>query len=260
MQQDDDRLDPLPLEERHQRVDGVGLVVEVQIGGCLGSDDGGGGLQRHADDGDLDPGELLDRVWREDRVPGVLVRDVGREELEISALEPIAGEAPLDGVAAALLHACQLGGALVELVVADAVVVETHQVHRLDRWLVMEDGRDQGSGTDDVTGRHEHRVRVGGPQVAYVARQVFRAAGRGGADAAAGARRVGWPKLTVEIVESQDLDVGGPCPRILRPGWLRRGRGNRGQGGHARHSECCDRSQLPALHTNCLPGSHASRH
>ncbi len=259
VEQDDDRLDAFPLEERHQRVDRVRLVVEVEIGCRLGSDDGGGALQRHADDGDFDPGEVLDRVWREDRVPGVLVRDVGSEELEIGALEPIAGEAPLDGVAAALLHACQLVGAFVELVVADAVVVEAHQVHRLDRRLVVEDGRDQGSGTDEVTGGHEHRVRVRGSQVAYVARQVFGTARWRGADAAAGAHRVGRPELTVEVVQGQHLDLGVACPRIIWSRWPRRSPCHRGQGGHARHSEGCDCSQLPALHTKCLPRLPARR-
>ena len=100
----------------------------------------------------------------------------------------------------------ELGRPLVELVVADAVVVEADEVHGFDRGLVVEDG-----GTTawrrSVAGRHEQRVRDSWPASADVAGQVLGTAGRGGADAPAGAGRVGRSQLAVEIVEGQDLDV-----------------------------------------------------
>ena len=71
--------------------------------------------------------------------PVDLVGDVRREELEVGTLEAVAAEAAFDRMAATDLHPSQLGRAFVELVVADAVVVETHEVHGLDRRLVMED-------------------------------------------------------------------------------------------------------------------------
>ena len=58
----------------------------------------------------------------------------------------------------AVLHPQQLVNALVELVVADAVVVEAHQVERLDGRLVVEQRRQQRRRADEVAGRDEDRL------------------------------------------------------------------------------------------------------
>ena len=89
VEQDDDRLDPLPLEQRHEGVHRIGFVVEVDVGRGRRRHDVGRALQRHADDGDLDARELVDGERREDRLAGVLVGHVGGEELEVGALEPV---------------------------------------------------------------------------------------------------------------------------------------------------------------------------
>ena len=103
----------------------------------------------------LHAAEALDRVRREDRLAGRLVLHVGGEELEVGALERVAVLAAVDGMAAAVLHAQELGDALVELVVADAVEVEAEQVQRLDRRLVVEQRREERRGADEVAGRDD---------------------------------------------------------------------------------------------------------
>ena len=83
---------------------------------------------------------------------------VGSEELEVRAGEAVTVEVTVDGMRSAVGHPQQLLRPFVELVVAHAVDVETDEVHRLDRRLVMEQRRDQRRSTDEVTGRHEDRV------------------------------------------------------------------------------------------------------
>ena len=100
---------PCCLEQRDEGVDRIGLVVEVDVGGRRRRDDAGRALERHPDDADVDAREAVDRVRREDRLAGVLVGHVGGEELEVGAREAVAAEAALDGMAAAVLHAGQLG-------------------------------------------------------------------------------------------------------------------------------------------------------
>ena len=157
------------LQVRHERVHRLRLCGEVHRRDSGRDDDRRGLQRRHADDGDLHAVEMLDRVGREDRLARVLVRHVRGEEVERRAAERIAVLAPVDGVAAAVLHPQQLVDALVELVVPDTVVVELHQVERLDRRLVVEQRRDQRRRADQVTGRDEQRVRVRRPQLTDVA-------------------------------------------------------------------------------------------
>ena len=95
---------------------------------------------------------------------------------------------------------------LVELVVADAVVVELHEVERLDRRLVVERRRQQRRRADQVARRDEQRVRVLGAQRADVSRQVLDAAG---------VRRpirppepVGGSRLPWKSFQTQYLDLG----------------------------------------------------
>ena len=71
-------------------VDRLDLVVELQALDALGGDDVRGALQRHADEADLDALVLPDRVRLEDRLAGLLVRDVGGEVGEVGALELLA--------------------------------------------------------------------------------------------------------------------------------------------------------------------------
>ena len=117
-------------------------------------------------------------------------------------------------MAAAVLHAQQLIHALVELVVADAVVVELHEVERLDRRLVVEERRQQRRRADQVARRDEERVRVLGARRADVSRQVLDAAG---------VRRpirppepVGGSRLPWKSFRTQYLDLGR-LRLLLRP-------------------------------------------
>ena len=135
--------------------------------------------------------EVVDRVRREDGLAAILVGDVGGEEREVGAVVRVAVAAAIDRMAAvgsgrdvvadrpvAVGDAQQLVDALVELVVADAVVVEAHDVEGLDRRLVVEQRRQQRRRADQVTGRHEDRVRVGRLEVRDVGGEVLGATGR----------------------------------------------------------------------------------
>jgi hypothetical protein len=113
-------------------------------------------------------------------------------------------------VAAAVLHAQQLGDALVELVVADAGDVEAERVERLDARLVLEQAGEERRPADEVAGGDGQRVAVALAQVAQMRRQVLDAAGR---DRGAGAGHEGAVRarrrlqVTVVVVERQDLEV-----------------------------------------------------
>ena len=96
--------------------------------------------------------DLPDRPRGEDRLAGVLVDDVRGEVGEVGAEERVAVLAAVDRVAAAVLQPQQLVDTLVELVVADRGDVQSEQVQRLDRRLVMERGADQRCGADHVAG------------------------------------------------------------------------------------------------------------
>ena len=71
-------------------------------------------------------------------------RSEARQEFEIGADEGPAVQAAFNGMRAAVLHPPELGESLVELVVAHAVEVQPHQVHRLDGRFVVEEGGDEG--------------------------------------------------------------------------------------------------------------------
>jgi hypothetical protein len=79
------------------------------------------------------------------------------------------------------------------------------------RRLVVERGRQQRAGADEVAGRDDERVRVRGPHLADVRCQIGRAAGvdvraaRRGQDApgAAGGRL----EVAVEVVQAEQLDL-----------------------------------------------------
>lgn len=110
-------------------------------------------------------------------------------------------------MAAAVVDPQQLLGALVELVVADAGVVQASQAQCLDRRFVVEGGQQQRRGADEVTGGHGDRVVLLGlgAELVEVAVEVFHATGRDVADPSAGtARRL---EVAVEVVERQQLDL-----------------------------------------------------
>lgn len=211
----DDRLHALLVEDLGVLVDGLDLVVELQALDAVGGDDVGGALKGHADEPDLHAVVLPHPVGGEDRLAGLLVRHVRGEVGVVGALELLAVlETAVLGVTAAVLHARQLRGALVELVVADARDVEVELVHRLDGGLVVEEPRQQRAGPDQVAGRGGDAVRValpGGPQgrgevldaarvdlprgaVRQVLRDLARRAGRG-------------LQVAVEVVEGEQLHV-----------------------------------------------------
>ena len=122
--QHDDRLDVLRLQLGDERVDRVGLVVEFETLDAGRAHDDRRALEGQADEGDLGAVEVLDRVGREERLVRRGVDDVGGEEVEVGAAERRAVLAAVDRVAAAVRHAQEFGGALVELVVAHGVEVE----------------------------------------------------------------------------------------------------------------------------------------
>jgi hypothetical protein len=104
----------------------------------------------------------------------------------------------------AVLHAEQLRGALVELVVAHGVQVEADRVHCLDRRLVVEQAGQQRAGSDDIARRDHDRVLVGLLERAHMGGEVLGPAGVDGADPAT---RAGWRlDVAVEVVQRQDLD------------------------------------------------------
>ena len=175
-----DRLNVAVLEVADQRVRGVRLVEEVEPGDAGGADDVRRPFEGHADERHLRTVEVLDRVRREQRRARRLADDVGGEELEVRTTEAVAIEATVDWMAAAVLHPQELGGPLVELVVADGVEIESDRVHRLDRRLVVEQARQQGAGADQVTGRHDDRVAVRLLERLHVRRQVLGAASQRG--------------------------------------------------------------------------------
>jgi hypothetical protein len=115
-------------------------------------------------------------------------------------------------MAAAVLHAQQLGGALVELVVSDRPEVGVHQVRRdLDRLVVEQRARER-AGPDVVAGEDGRLVRaVLGLFVLHGLRQVRRATGELAVEVLAA--RIERP---VQVVERQDVHVRRLVPRRHR--------------------------------------------
>ena len=62
---------------------------------------------------------------------------------------------------APVLHAQQLGLALVELVIADGGDIKSHQRERLYRRLIVEQSGQKRARADEVAGRNEDRVATG---------------------------------------------------------------------------------------------------
>jgi hypothetical protein len=130
------------------------------------------------------------------------------ERLAVGHVPVALRAAPREGEVG-VLHAQQLVGALVELVVSDRVEIEPDLVHRLDCRFVVEERRQQRRGADEVTGREDQRVPVLGLPGPQVRGQVL-----GSAGGHARRRRVGGDRsgprgleVPVEVVEAEQLDL-----------------------------------------------------
>ncbi len=237
VEQHDDGLDALSLQLGHQGVGGLDLVEEVVALDAGGGHEGVGGLEGHADEADLDAVDLLDPV-RGQRGGAALVDHVGRQPLEVGAGVGLIGEvAAVDRVAAAVLHAQQLGDALVELVVADAGHVEVHGVERFDRRLVVEQAAEGGGTPDEVAGGHGQAVLLAGPQLVEFGRKELGATGGYTVDGSGG---VGL-EMAVVVVEGQQLQLDqqtGGVGGSLGIGVVVRRRRHRGDQRHQQR-ECC---------------------
>src|SRR5688572_14383272 len=91
--------------------------------------------------------------------------------------------------------------------VADCVEVEVHHVEGFDRRLIVEEGGDQGTGTDQITGRHENRSWIRRPVFADQRGQVSDATELG---RPLRGRRWYRLHLPVEVVQSQYLEIDYP--------------------------------------------------
>jgi len=158
---------------------------------------------------------------------------VGRTAITCQARNPITPASPsvVSVVASTVVQApaglqpLKLLVALVELVVAHGARLEAERVHGLDGRLVVERGRQQRRGPDDVTGGDRHGVALPGPGLAQVGGEVLHATGVGGHvghlaadqlvvghDAPAGAAR--RLEVPVEVVEGEDLEVERLVPGV----------------------------------------------
>jgi len=200
-------------QRRGQLVDRLDLVVEREARDAARRHDRRRLLQRHADEADAHAADRLDVVRGKQRLARRVDLHVGRQELELRTLErhrradlrALAGVG-VAGEAAAVLHAQQLGAAVVELVVADAVEVQAQQVHRLDGRLVVEQRRDQRARAKDVAGRDDQRVRVRGLRRRHIARHLVDAARRHRRRVDVRAERARRDEIAVEVVEGDQLD------------------------------------------------------
>ena len=86
------------------------------------------------------------------------VPEVGRDVLELGEVD----------------HLLEVVDSPVEVVVSERVDLEAHEIHRLDRRLFVEEARERRSRPVRVTSREGKRVRVRGPVVLEVRRQLGR--------------------------------------------------------------------------------------
>ena len=169
--QHDDGLDAAPAQLGHQRVDGVGLVAELEPGHAGGRDDGRRGLERHADEGHRHAVEALDAVGRQQRAAGGRLDHVGRQPLELRAVEAArrAEPRPLQlfgsGTPSVILQPpfCRRSSSAEPLSnswLPTALNSSADPVQRLDRRLVEEQRRDQRRRADEVARADHHVQRV----------------------------------------------------------------------------------------------------
>ena len=214
VQEHDDRLDALPLQLGDERVGGLGLVQEAPALDPGLSDERVGVLQRHADEADLHALDLLDPVRRKRRLAGGVVDGVRGEPLEVRSGVGRTGEVtPVDGMAATVLHAEELGDALVELVVADARHVEAHCVQRLDGRLVVEQARQERRAPDEVAGSDGEAVLLAGAELSQLRGEVLAAARERAGDVTRAGIRVRL-QVPVVVVEPEQLNLDQLTGRI----------------------------------------------
>ncbi len=245
VQQHDDRLDAAPLQTRHQPVGGLCLVEESVPGNAGRRNQRAGVFQRHADESDLHALDALDPIRRQGRA-ATAIQHVGSEPLEVRTGVRLVGEiAAVDRMAAAVLHAQQLGHSFVELVIADARHVEAQRVQRLDRRFVMKQPGECRRTPNQVASGNRQCMLVPHPQLSELGCKVL---GTTGGQAIDSPGRVGR-QMSVVIVESQQLQIdqesvvarGTPAVTqfgLLRPWSLQFGmRGALIGGSSARHNQ-----------------------
>ena len=233
--QQDDRVGAFGAQAGRQRVGGLGLVGEAVTRRPGGRDEDAGLLERHADEAQPDPAELAHRGAGKQRL-ALRVEHVGREVSEPCAFERVelAGLAQRVLAAAAVLHPPQLGGAAVELVVADRGETEPEAVQRDDRRFVEKVSRHERAGPDQIARGDGDRVVLAIAQLRQRGAEASRAAElllallAGGEP---GRRAGGVLDVAVEIVEPENLDRLDRC--------LSRRFRNRRAGGQPGEDEAC---------------------
>ena len=210
MDQHHDGLDAARLQFGQQRVDGVGLVPEFQVGDAGRRHQVRRALQGQADEAHGNAAELPDLVGRKHGLAGALLEGAGGQITKLGAAERMRSLAAVDRMTAAVLHPQQLVLALVEFVIADGSHREPHLVERFDGGLVVEHRRQKRAGADQVAGGDEDRVLVSLAQLPDRRRHVLGAAGLdrdlvglvgGIVDPDAARRRL---QISVEIVDGQN--------------------------------------------------------
>jgi hypothetical protein len=211
MQQQNDRVGPLRLELRRERVGGLGLVGEMIALGGGGRSQQAGVLQRHPDEADLDRAELANGGAGEQRLSAAIehVRGQVGELCALEGLVEAARHALGEHRTAALLHALELTDALVEFVVADRGERQAHPIERHDRRLVEKIGRGKRARADEIAGGDGDRFGMAltqmrkcspearGPAELRLHRLAAGVIGRGA---------LGHLDVAMEIVDRENLD------------------------------------------------------
>jgi hypothetical protein len=115
-------------------------------------------------------------------------------------------------MASAALHARQLRGTLVELVIADRRHTEAQRVQGVDGRLFVKKTRKRRRRANQVAAGYDDRVGVLGLVVREVRGEVFDAARRDAVDAPV--RPLRRFECAVEVVDRQQLDVGRRLPDV----------------------------------------------
>ena len=174
----------------------------------------------------LTPPTSLIQYGGKDGLARALLDHVRRQPLEVrSGVGLVREVAPVDGVAPALLHALELGHAVIELVVADAGGVQLHRVERLDGGLVVEQPRQRRRSADEVARGHGQAEALAGTQLREGGREVLRAASRLVADRSGR----GCLQMAVVVVERQQLKTDEPRARVAAGTGRRHVAGRRGR-------------------------------
>ena len=210
MDQHHDGLDAARLQFGQQRVHGVGLVPEFQVGHAGRRDQVRRAFQGQADESHGNAAELPDRVGGKHGLAGALLEGAGGEIAKFGAEERMRPLASVDRMTAAILHPQQLVLALVEFVIADGGHRKPHHIKRFDGGLVVKHRRQERAGADQVAGGDEDRVAVSFAELPDRRRHVLGAAGFDGdlfglvvgiGDPDSARRRL---QIAVEIIDGQN--------------------------------------------------------